>query len=126
MPRYSLRGRSGARHPRHAHFAARGCGWLLLVRSSRPNPIPSAACRGAGAPGRDGKAGVPIELESWISDVAERTMLSRSGLSVTAVTGVQFRVCRLQRLGCVPAHLDRPHGGPRAEGDHAQHGAAPA
>jgi len=36
VPRCSLRGRSGARHPRHARAigrAARGCGWL---RSSHP------------------------------------------------------------------------------------------
>ena len=60
---------------------------------------PSAARRGGALPGRDGEAGVPIELESWMDEFAAWVMLSRSGLRVTAVIGVQFRVWRLQRLG---------------------------
>ena len=51
LPRCSLRGRSGARHARGA------------ARGSAP-PIPYAARRGHRSPGRDGKAGSSIELES--------------------------------------------------------------
>ena len=50
-------------------------------------------------PGRDRKAGAPIELESWLCDKATWITESRSGLSVTAATGVQLRVCRVQRPG---------------------------
>ena len=63
VPRCSLRGRSGARHPRHARAqgcAARGSGWL---RSSQSPPLRAAAWA---APGRDGKAGSPIEQESGV------------------------------------------------------------
>jgi hypothetical protein len=40
------------------------------------------------SPGRDGKAGSPIELESWAAWIS----VARSGLSVTAPDGVQLRV----------------------------------
>jgi DNA replication protein DnaC len=53
LPRCSLPGRSG---PRHARVAARG---------SAP-PIPYAARRGQRSPGRDGKAGSLVELESLV------------------------------------------------------------
>ena len=72
---------------------------LRVAPGGSAPPIPSAALHDEASPGRDGKAGVPIEPESWIGEVAVWTMLSRSGLGVTAVIGVQFRVCRLQRLG---------------------------
>ena len=72
---------------------------LRVAPGGSAPPISSAALRDEASPGRDGKAGVPIEQESWICDVAAWTSVSRSGLSVTAVTGAQFRVCRLQRLG---------------------------
>ena len=51
----------GARHPRHARAqqrAVRGCGCL---RSSQSPPLRAVAWA---APGRDGKAGSPIEQES--------------------------------------------------------------
>jgi hypothetical protein len=47
-----------------------------------------------------GKAGVPIEPESWICDAAAWTSVARSGFNVTTVTGVQFRVRRLPRPLC--------------------------
>ena len=72
------------------------CAWLRVALL-----LPSPALRAAASapPGRDGKAGSPIELESWICEVAARTMLSRSGLRVTAPTGFQLRVDPLQRCG---------------------------
>jgi len=42
--------------------------------------------------GRDGKAGVSAEPKSWVEIPAAWTTVSRSGLSVTAATGVQLRV----------------------------------
>jgi hypothetical protein len=75
---------------------SRCCAWLR-VALLLPSP-PLRAVTGA-LPGRDGKAGTPIEPDSWICDTAAWTTVLRSGLSVTAVTGVQFRVCRLQRRG---------------------------
>jgi hypothetical protein len=65
MSRCSLRGRSGARLPSPT--------------------LRAAACA---LPGRDEKAGSPIEPESRIFEVAARTTLSRSGLKVTTPTGV--------------------------------------
>jgi hypothetical protein len=47
---------------------------------------------GVGPAGRDGKAGTLIELESWLPEVTDWRILSRSGLSVMIVTGVQSRV----------------------------------
>jgi hypothetical protein len=90
VPRCSPRRRSGARQPRHARApkrSARGCGW------------PSLLLRGRGVSGRGGKAGTPIEPESRISEVAARTIASRSGSRLTAPTGSQFRVDPLQRCG---------------------------
>lgn len=96
VPRRSLRRMFGARHPRDARarqsalcVAPGGCDWSAL-RGPMPSPplrfVPWAL------PGRDGKAGSPIEPESWMCEVAARTMLSRSRLRVTTPTGVQFRV----------------------------------
>src|SRR4051812_50178633 len=69
--------------------------------SALRGPIPSPALRAVAwaLPGRDGKAGSPIEPESWICEVAARTTASRSGLSVTTPIGVQLRVDPLQRCG---------------------------
>ena len=50
MPRCSLRGRSGARHPRHARDAARGSGCL---RSS--HPLRCAPRRGIARSGRESR-----------------------------------------------------------------------
>src|ERR1700680_4215225 len=72
------------------------CAWLR-VAPRLPSPALRAVARAL--PGRDGKAGSPIEPESWICDVAARTTASRSGLRVTTPTGVQLRVCALQRRG---------------------------
>ena len=49
--------------------------------------------------GRDRKAGALAEPESWLRGEAVWMTLSRSGLSVTAATGVQSRVWPLQRRG---------------------------
>ena len=49
--------------------------------------------------GRDGKAGALVEPKSGFGDDAAQTMVSLSGLSVTAATGVQSRVWPLQRRG---------------------------
>ena len=72
------------------------CAWLRVALL-----LPSPALRSVAwaLPGRDGKAGWPIEPESWIFEHAARTMLSRSGLRVTTPTGVQLRVDPLQRCG---------------------------
>jgi|ERR1700722_2667115 hypothetical protein len=69
--------------------------------SALRGPIPSPALRAVAwaLPGRDGKAGSPIEPESRMCDVAARTTGSRSGLRVTAMIGVQLRVGPLQRRG---------------------------
>jgi hypothetical protein len=42
---------------------------------------------------------LPIEPESSVRVIAAWTIVSRSGLSVTASTGAQFRVERLHRRG---------------------------
>ena len=42
--------------------------------------------------GRDGKAGASAEPKSWFRGEAVWMRMSRSGLSVTAATGVQLRV----------------------------------
>ena len=42
--------------------------------------------------GRDGKAGAFAEPKSWVEGAAALTTASRTGLSVTAATGVQLRV----------------------------------
>ena len=72
------------------------CAWLRVAPL-----LPSPSLRSVAwvLPGRDGKAGSPIEPESWICEVAARMMMSRSGLRVTAPTGFQLRVDPLQRCG---------------------------
>ena len=72
------------------------CAWLRVALR-----LPSPALRAVALalPGRDGKAGSLIEPESMISEVAARMTTSRSGLRVTAPTGVQLRVRPLQRCG---------------------------
>src|SRR6516225_12333403 len=75
LPRCSLRGRSGARH---AHVAARG---------SAP-PIPFAARRGDRFPGRDGKAGSSIELESCAPAGRPSVMHFYSGPPMHLLSGV--------------------------------------
>src|SRR5271166_326828 len=72
------------------------CAWLRVALL-----LPSPALRSAAwaLPGRDGKAGSPIEPESRICEVAARMMMSRSGLRVTTPTGFQLRVDPLQRCG---------------------------
>ena len=72
------------------------CAWLRVALLL---PSPSLRAAAWALSGRDEKAGSPIEPESTICEVAARTMLSRSGLRVTTPTGVQFRVCPLQRRG---------------------------
>ena len=81
------------------------CAWLRVALL-----LPSPALRAAALalPGRDGKAGSPIEPESRICEVAARTTVSRSGLRVTTPTGVQLRVCPLQRCGLRDRALGRP------------------
>ena len=72
------------------------CAWLRVALL-----LPSPALRSAAwaLPGRDGKAGSPIEPESRICEVVARMTMSRSGLRVTAPTGFQLRVRPLQRCG---------------------------
>src|SRR6516164_2302340 len=77
LPRCSLRGRSGARH---AHVAARG---------SAP-PIPFAARRGDRFPGRDGKAGSSIELESCAPAGRPSVMHFYSGPPMHLLSGVDI------------------------------------
>src|SRR5208283_4073274 len=72
------------------------CAWLRVAPRL---PSPSLRAVAWALPGRDGKAGSPIEPESWICEVAARTTASRSGLRVTTPTGVQLRVGPLQRRG---------------------------
>jgi hypothetical protein len=71
------------------------CAWLRVAARL---PSPSLRAMAARAPGRDGKAGPPVEPESRAS-VAVATTLSRSGLRVTAPIGVQSRVRPLHRRG---------------------------
>src|SRR6516164_6621595 len=79
LPRCSLRGRSGARH---AHVAARG---------SAP-PIPFAARRGDRFPGRDGKAGSSIELESCAPAGGPSVMHFYSGPPIHLLSGVDNKL----------------------------------
>ena len=74
-------------------------GALRVAPGGSALPIPFVPLHGLLLPGRDGKAGAPIEQESWVWARAARSAVSRSGLSVTAPDGVQFRVWRLQRAG---------------------------
>ena len=85
LPRCSLRGRSGARH---AHVAARG---------SAP-PIPFAARRGDRFPGRDGKAGSSIELESCAPAGRPSVMHFYSGPPMHLLSGVDTP--GLRQIGC--------------------------
>ena len=61
LPRCSLRTRSGARHPRHARAPGAHCAWLRVAPLL---PSPSLRAVAQVLPGRGGKAGLPIELES--------------------------------------------------------------
>ena len=72
---------------------------LRVAPGGSAPPISFVARRGLGAARSGGKAGSPIELKSEIGDVAVRIRMSRAGLRVTAVAGVQFRVEPLQRRG---------------------------
>src|SRR3982751_6351258 len=69
---------------------------LLRVAARRPSPPLRAVT--VGAPGRDERAGSPVEPESRVWLAAAGT-LSRSGLRVTAPIGGQLRVDPLQRRG---------------------------
>src|SRR5918993_4102754 len=72
-----------------------GCAWLRVAARFPSPPLRAVA---VGAPGRDERAGSPVEPESrvWLAAAAA---LSRSGLRVTAPIGVQLRVDPLQRRG---------------------------
>ena len=70
------------------------CAWLRVAPLLPSPTLRAVACA---LSGRDGKAGSPIEPESWICDVVARTTMSRSGCRVTALAGVQLRVGPLQR-----------------------------
>ena len=71
------------------------CAWLRVAALLSSPPLRAVAAR---PPGRGGKAGSPVELESMVW-LAAATTLSRSGLRVTAPIGVQLRVGPLQRRG---------------------------
>jgi hypothetical protein len=77
---------------------ARGIALRVAPGGSAPLTPPLRGVARA-LPGRDRKAGAPIEPESRFSDKAACLTVSRSGLSVTDVTGVQSRVWPLQRRG---------------------------
>ncbi len=72
---------------------------LCVAAGGSAPPITFVARRGVGLAGRDGKAARPIELKSWLPEAGDRRILSRSGLSVTMVTGVRLRARPLQRRG---------------------------
>src|SRR3984957_17034313 len=78
---------------------ARGAARGARLRGAPLLPSPALRAAALALPGRDGKAGSPIEPESRICEVAARTTVSRSGLRVTTPTGVQLRVDPLQRCG---------------------------
>jgi hypothetical protein len=62
VPRCSLRGRSGARRPRHARAEVGGrCAWLRAAPLLPSPPLRAASLLSSG---RDGKAGVSTEPES--------------------------------------------------------------
>src|SRR3954453_17763336 len=71
---------------------------LRVAPGGSAPPIPCVARRGEALPGRDGKAGLPIEQESWTCDVAAWTSVSRSGLSVTTGAGVQLHAPAVLKL----------------------------
>ena len=88
LPRCSLRGRSGARHARGA------------ARGSAP-PIPYVARRGHRSPGRDGKAGSSIKLESGVCCGAARrppVMHFYSGPPMHLLSGVDTQPATCGRL----------------------------
>src|SRR5580692_42176 len=58
-------------------------GALRVVPGAPLLPSPALRVAAWALPGRGGKAGSPIEPESWICEVAARTTMSRSGLRVT-------------------------------------------
>ena len=72
------------------------CAWLRVAAR-----FPSPALRAAAGrePGRGGKAGVPVDLESRSSISPTAARAARSGLSVTGPIGCQFRVSPVQRDG---------------------------
>src|SRR5215218_4198947 len=119
LPRPFLHGRRALAHPAQAerpgedeparrdrYVSTQLSRWLrngvsYPVRGGRGRPRAGEAATvlaAARTPGRDGKAGPPVEPESRAS-VAMATTLSRSGLRVTAPIGVQSRVRPLQRRG---------------------------
>jgi hypothetical protein len=116
MPRCSLRGRSGARHARDT---ARGSRCL-------PSPIPCVARRGVALPGRGGKAGVPIEPESWGCDTAAWTR--RIALGIERDDGDRRPVsgppAPASWVAFPRIFIDRM-AGPRAEADPGRHDVAP-
>ena len=72
------------------------CAWL---RAAVLLSSPSLRAMADALSGRDRKAGALTEPESRIGEAAAWITVSRSGLSVTAATGVQSRVPPLQRRG---------------------------
>ena len=74
---------------------SRRCAWFRAAVL-----LSSPALRGMAdtLSGRDGKAGALTEPESWFGEAAWIAEF-RSGLRVTAATGVQSRVWPLQRRG---------------------------
>ncbi len=72
------------------------CAWL---RAAVLLSSPALRTMADALSGRDGKAGVLAEPKSGFGDDAARMMVFLSGLSVTAATGVQSRVCLVQRRG---------------------------
>ena len=80
------------------------CAWL---RAAVLLSSPSLRATADALSGRDRKAGALAEPESWVRDAAARITVSRSGLSVTAATGVQSRVAPLQRCGLARRHVGR-------------------
>ena len=63
-------------------------GALRVAAGGSAPPIPCVARRGLGAARSGRESSLPIEPESRICEVAARTMVSRSGLRVTAPIGV--------------------------------------
>ena len=74
---------------------------ILAILTRRAARLPSPRLRAVllALSGREGKAGASVELESGFRDAAGSMTVSCSGLSVTAVIGVQSRVLPLHRRG---------------------------
>jgi len=68
--------------------------WVAVLLSS-----PALRAMTDALSGRDGKAGVLAEPESWVRVAAAWIVVSFSGLRVTDATGLQSRVWPLQRRG---------------------------